>query len=635
MNFYAQRRSSALVYNMCGLVGLLNLDGTAADGELLLQMSREIVHRGPDDGGLELLGPCGLAFRRLSIIDLSPAGHQPMRSTDGRFTVVFNGEIYNHAELRDQLIAGGAVFRSRSDTEVLLHLFEREGARMLSRLRGMFAFAIWDSLRQRLFIARDRVGIKPLYYLLLPDLRLYFASEIKAIVADPRVRRAVEPRALLQYLCFGHSSAPLTMFEGIMKLPAAHWLEVNGRNVSMGKYWDVLDGDQDQKGEPGIATMLRDAVQSHMVADVPVGAFLSGGIDSSAVVAFMTTVLRPVQTFSVGFDVGGKYNELKDAHRVATQFGATHHELTVTHSDAIAQIEKLVYHYDEPFADPAGLPTYLVSRFAREHVKVVMSGEGSDELFGGYRRYVLESMASKLHALPRRLRGAMDRSLARWNSNRGVRRLREFLDESPEAERYGRFLAQMDWELVPRLLRPEVLEATNGYDPLWKYKESIGHAERAGLDHVNRLLYTDFSTWMVDTYLEKVDKASMAVGLEARVPFLDHRLAEFAFKISGSRKVRGLVTKQPLKQALVGTLSMRTLLKPKHGFSVPLDEWFRGPLRPFVHETLLAHDARANAWLEPAVVRELCGDHFSGMRLNGTAIWILLNFELWLRRYLN
>ncbi|MEO8904883.1 MAG: asparagine synthase (glutamine-hydrolyzing) [Polyangiaceae bacterium] len=621
---------------MCGFVGVLNLDDAPAQPELLSRMSREIAHRGPDDAGVESIGPCGLAFRRLAIIDLSAAGHQPMKSADGRFTVVFNGEIYNYRELRAELGAAGAQLRSNSDTEVLLHLFQRDGREMLQRLRGMFAFAIWDAKERALFLARDRVGIKPMYYLHIPGQRLYFASEIKAIIADPRVKRSVDPRALMQYLYFGHSSAPLTMFAGIEKLPAAHWMEAKGGQLSVRRYWDVLDAASvADRGSAShvVRGLLGDAVTSHMVSDVPVGAFLSGGIDSSAVVALMSDVAAPVHTFSVGFDVGGRYNELDDATRIARKFGAIHHQLTVSYGDAIEQIEKLVYHYDEPFADAAGLPTYLVSRFAREHVKVVMSGEGSDELLGGYRRYVLESLANRIQSASPRARRVAQTVLSHWSQRRAVRRLMGFLNESPPAERYGRFLAQMDWGLVARLLRPEVLDATDGYDPLWKYKESFQRASH--LDHVNRLLYTDFNGWMVDTYLEKVDKASMAVGLEARVPFLDHKLAEAAFRISGAEKIRGFVTKRPLKRALVGTLPIRTLVKPKHGFAVPLDEWFRGPLRSFVNETLLAPDARATEWLDADTIKEICRAHVAGTRANGTAIWILLNFELWLRQFLN
>ena len=621
---------------MCGFVGVLNFDGEPAQAGLLSRMSREIVHRGPDDDGVETSGPCGLAFRRLSIIDLSSAGHQPMRSSDGRLTIVFNGEIYNYRELRSELVASGVEFRSTSDTEVLLRLFERDGQAMLSRLRGMFAFAIWDAQTQSIFIARDRVGIKPLYFLVVPGERLYFASEIKAIIADPRVKRAVEPRALMQYLFFGHSSAPLTMFAGIQKLPAGHVLEAARGDVSTRKYWDVLDlADIDDGRAPVdlVGDLLEEAVGTHMVSDVPVGAFLSGGIDSSGVVAFMSDIAPPVQTFSVGFDVGGGYNELSDAQRIAQKFGAEHHELTVTHADAIAQIEKLVRHYDEPFADAAALPTYLVSRFAREHVKVVMSGEGSDELFGGYRRYVIGALASTMQRAPAGARELTQRLLMHWGSRRAIRRLAGFLGENPEAERYGRFLAQMDWELVPRLLKPDVLDAIGDYDPLWKYKECFEQGRR--LDPINRLLYTDFNTWMVDTYLEKVDKATMAVGLEARVPFLDHKLAEAAFRIPGSAKLQCGVTKAPLKRSLFGILPLRTLVKPKHGFSVPVDEWFRGPLKSFVRETLLVPDARSAEWLDATVVAEICEGHFSGRRANGTAIWILLNFELWLRHYLN
>ena len=619
---------------MCGFVGVLNLDGEPARPELLAPMVASIAHRGPDDDGVEVSGPCGLGFRRLSIIDLSPSGHQPMLSEDRRLTVVFNGEIYNHRELRAGLERDGVRFRSRSDTEVLLHLYRRQGEDMLASLRGMFAFAIWDADEQTLFLARDRVGIKPLYFHLSPQ-RLVFASEIKAIVADRRVARQVDPRGLVQYLMFGHSSAPTTMFAGIEKLPGGHCLRVRGTDVVKRRYWDVLDsvGQSEPRPAPDvIGDLLEEAVGSHMVSDVPVGAFLSGGVDSSAVVAMMSDVAPGIDTFSVGFDVGGSYNELDSARAIAKRFGTNHHEQIISYADVESSIDTLVHHYDEPFADAAALPTYLVSRFARQHVKVVMSGEGSDELFGGYRRYALESLSGLVGQVPLSLRAAAHRGFAAFGSHRVARRIAGFLVEDQDATRYGRFLAQIDWEVIPRLVRPEIWETVGEYDPLWKYKECFARA--SGLDRVNRLLYTDFSTWMVDTYLEKVDKASMAVGLEARVPFLDHKLAEAAFRIPGSQKVRGMVTKYPLKRALIGILPLKTLFKPKHGFSVPLHEWFRGPLKEFVTRTLLSSDARCAAWLDPRVVAELCEGHLSGARSNGTAVWILLNFELWLRHYL-
>ncbi|MEP6651716.1 MAG: asparagine synthase (glutamine-hydrolyzing) [Myxococcales bacterium] len=618
---------------MCGFVGLLNLDGEPAQAEFLSGMSQSLAHRGPDDDGLEILGPCGLAFRRLSIIDLSPGGHQPMRSPDGRFTVVFNGEIYNHRELRAELQAQGVEFRSRSDTEVLLHLYRREASRMLHRLRGMFAFAIWDQTEQSLFLARDRVGIKPLYVLGMPGRRFYFASEIKAIIADPRVKRTLDPRALIQYLMFAHSAAPITMFAGIEKLPAGHFVTIKDGQVTKQRYWDVLDtlvpGD-DRPVE--VRDLLEDSVSAHMVSDVPVGAFLSGGVDSSALVSMMSDVAPPVQTFSVGFDVGGSYNELAPAREIARLFGTTHHELVVSYEDAASLIGKLVHHYDEPFSDAAALPTYMVARFARERVKVVMSGEGSDELFGGYRRYALESLAGLMQRTPRPVRAAAQRLLQALGSRRSARRLAGFLAEDQKAERYGGFLAQMEWDLMGRLLRPETLDAAGDYDPLWTYKERFARA--ASLDTLNQLLYTDFSTWMVDTYLEKVDKATMAVGLEARVPFLDHKLVEAAFRIPGGRKIRGTITKYPLKMAMIGTLPLKTLFKPKHGFSVPTDEWLRGPLRGLVTDTVLSPQARLNEWLDPAVVKDVCEGHFEGWRTNGAAVWTLLNFELWARHCL-
>jgi asparagine synthase (glutamine-hydrolysing) len=618
---------------MCGLVGILNLDGRAADRSVLARMTTEIRHRGPDDEGLYVDGPLGLGFRRLSIIDLSEAGHQPMRSSDGDMVIVFNGEIYNYRELRAELSGAGVSFRSRSDTEVLLALYQRYGTDMLSRLRGMFAFAIWDVPRRRLFLARDRIGIKPLYYAHREGESFWFGSEIKGLVQDPRVPRLVSPETLFQYMLFGHSSAPGTMFHGIRKLEPGHCVIVENGNLKKWQYWDVLDALPSDRAEQDPAELvgegLRDAVGSHMVSDVPVGAFLSGGIDSSAVVALMSDVARPVHTFSAGFDVGGKYNELDAARTVSRAFATQHHEQILTFQEAASLVETLSYHYDEPFADAAAAPLYLISRFARQHVKVVMSGEGSDEILAGYRRYALERFGSVAHLAPSGiLRSVAGLMPERWKLTRA---LREFLTESDPAVRYGRSLLQLSWARAVGLLRPELTDQLRDYDPLAPHRACFARAGR--LDRLSRVLYADLKLWLPDTYLEKLDKATMAVGLEGRVPFLDHPLVERAFSLAGSAKMLGPVSKYPLKRAMFGKLPWSILARKKHGFSVPLDEWFRGPLRDFAADHLLSSGARLREWLVPEAVADLCQAHFSGRENQGTGIWILLNLELWLRRY--
>jgi asparagine synthase (glutamine-hydrolysing) len=627
---------------MCGIFGILANDPnhfTHADIQL-----RTIAHRGPDEEGRWRGDGIYLGIRRLSIIDLA-GGSQPIFNEDRSCCIVFNGELYNFLDLRPDLEARGHVFKTRSDTEVVLHAYEEWGTACLSRFNGMFAFAIWDGPRKQLFVARDRIGEKPLYYYTAPD-RLVFASEIKAIVADPSIPREVNSRGLSNFLAFGHALAPDTIYRNILKLLPGHYLIARGEHVQTTQYWDVGDEPQLAEGErlseaeyaDRILALLDDSVRRRMIADVPVGAFLSGGVDSSAVVALMKRhATGPVKTFSLGFSIGGAYNELSDARRVATFLGTEHHELQVSHVDMIETLQNLVYYYDEPYGDAANFPLFLLSEFAVKQVKVVLAGEGGDELFGGYRRYVADQSARIYQKLP----GTLIRRLPRLvGSIPRVRRLKKILSTLPipdPALRYASWLEVFTRDMQAELLDQALADDLHGYDPAWQYPfyyhRPLNHG--AVPDHLNRIMYVDFKTWLADTYMEKVDKATMAWSLEGRLPLLDHRLVELAYQIPAKYKIRGLSTKVVLKRAVKNLLPPEVLTKPKHGFAVPTDPWFRGPLKKYVFETLLDERTQRRGYFNPAYVEKLYRLHLDGKEVRDTALWFLLNFELWNRRYID
>ena len=580
-------------------------------------------------------------MHRLSIIDLE-GGHQPLWNDPGTRCIVYNGELYNFLDLRSDLESLGHDFRTRSDTEVVLRAYEQWGPACLDRFNGMFAFAIWDRPERTLFLARDRIGEKPLYYY-LDERRLIFASEIKAIVADPTVPREISPRGLANYLAFGHALAPETMYRGIAKLPPAHYLLARDGHVSVSAYWDVDASPEvtlDRPADPDacarqVLELLDDSVRRRLVADVPVGAFLSGGVDSSAVVALACRHTRePIKTFTVGFTVSGAYDELPDARRVSRWLGTDHFELRVDHADLIGLLEKLVYHYDEPFGDAAGFPVFLLSEFARRHVKVVLTGDGGDELFGGYRRYAADRAAAFL-------RPFLTNNWARTAADRlpRLRRLKRALSALPvedPARRYAAWLVLFTPEMQAELLAPEVWEAIGDHDPAGAYPRLYAHLNGgASGGHLNRLMYVDVKTWLPDAYMEKVDKATMAASLEARLPLLDHRLVELAFQIPGREKVRGWSTKRILKRAVAELVPPSVLRRPKHGFSVPTDPWFRGELRSFAFEVLLDDRARQRGYLDPAVVERMWKEHVSGRHVWDQHLWLLMNLELWYRTFLD
>ncbi|MGA9121576.1 MAG: asparagine synthase (glutamine-hydrolyzing), partial [Bacteroidota bacterium] len=482
-----------------------------------------ITHRGPDEEGKWRGDGVFLGSRRLSIIDLK-GGNQPIFNEDSTLCIVYNGELYNFLDLRPELISLGHVFRTRSDTEVILHAFEEWGDECLRRFNGMFAFAIWDTERRRLFIARDRVGEKPLYYFSDPH-RFVFASEIKSIVADPSVARQVNPRGIANFFTYGHGIGPDTMFNHIFKLLPGHFLSLENGKVHTVQYWDVGDettGEMRSNVREDdyirqIRDLLDDAVRRRMIADVPVGAFLSGGVDSTAVVALMRShATGPVKTFSLGFKIGGAYNELSDARRAATYLGTEHHELEVDHVDMIGTLEKLVYSYDEPFGDAANFPLYLLSAFARKHVTVVLAGEGGDELFGGYRRYVADGLAPWYQHLPAFVSAVLPQLAGSIPRLRRIKRILRTLPIKDPALRYSAWLEVFNQEMLHNLLVPSIINELGSYDPRWQYSRYYYRNLSGGTvpDHLNRIMYVDFKTWLPDTFMEKVDKATMACSLE-------------------------------------------------------------------------------------------------------------------------
>ena len=615
---------------MCGIAGYL-LRHRPAREEAVRAMCAQIRHRGPDDEGVYIDGGCGIGMRRLSIVDLS-TGHQPVSNEDGSVWVVFNGEIYNYKELRADLIGRGHRFRTNSDTETIVHLYEEKGAEGLSLLRGMFAFCIWDTRIRKILLARDRFGKKPLYYAVLPE-GLYFASELKCLRAAA-VPLEEDRAALSLYFQFGYIPDPLSAFRGVRKLMPGCWLEYGmDGGVREGRYWRMPEfqpGEAQRIGEPATRTRLREsfdeAVRMRMIADVPLGAFLSGGIDSSLVVASMALQSPdPVKTFSIGFEEA-KYNELEYAAMVAKQYRTEHHEILVR-PDSVDLISKLAWHFDEPFADSSAIPTCIVSEFAARHVKVALSGDGGDEFFAGYPTLANVAKFEWLDRVPRAVR-----KLAWWTASAlpysayGKNRLR-VMGAATAMDRYFES-NYTSYFLRRRMLRPE-----------WMLP--------AGADHLRELLpecfppnggdtfaqaqYWEATANLIGDMLVKVDRASMAASLEVRCPLLDHEFAGFAASIPLDWKRRGGAGKRILLDALDDRLPPALLTRPKMGFGVPLDHWFRGPLRELTWDTLTGPRFAARGIVDPAFVRYLLEEHQSGRRANHHQIYGLLMLELWQR----
>jgi asparagine synthase (glutamine-hydrolysing) len=628
---------------MCGISGKLYFDSARpVEREILERMNAVLAHRGPDDAGIYCDGPIGLAHRRLSIIDLSPAGHQPMSNEDGTIWIVFNGEIYNFQSLRPDLLHRGHRFRSNTDTEVILHLYEEHGTDCLRFLRGMFAFALWDGPRRQLFLARDRLGKKPLSY--QQDAQgLRFASEVKAILQDSEVTARPDPVGISHYLTYGYVPGSGSAFLGVRKLPPGHYLTWRDGRTDVVRYWRLRRDQKQERPEEEwcqeILARLEEAVRLRMISDVPLGAFLSGGIDSSAVVALMSRAgAGPVKTFSIGFEEP-EYDELKYARQVAERFGTEHHELVVR-PDAAAILPKLAWQFDEPFADSSAVPTYYVAQMTRQYVTVALNGDAGDESFGGYDRYVANLLAASFDRWPGAglLRHAI-RSGLHLLPHRGTRtsllyRGRRFLDgltETPE-RRYARWFCHFHDDRKAELCTPEFL-AAGGEDALEVLLAA--YRESDAPDFGDATLGVDAGLYLPDDLLVKVDIASMAHSLEARSPFLDHEFMEFAATIPFELKVRGRVKKYILKRALAGLLPERILHRPKMGFGVPIDHWLRHELREVAYETLLGSRAASRGYFQMRTVQRMLDEHVQGKAGWHYLLWNLLMLELWHRTYID
>jgi len=622
---------------MCGICGIAAGRGGAPDPDALAAMSATLVHRGPDDDGQVVAPPVGLAARRLSIIDLA-GGHQPIANEDGRVHVVQNGEIYNHEVLHRELAARGHEFRTRCDTEAIVHLFEEHGDGFAERLRGMFAVAIWDGRASRLVLARDRFGIKPLFYWEAPDGGLAFASELKALMALPGFPREIDMRGLESLLAFNSIPRPLTIFEGVRKLEPGHLLSwsPDGDGVEVRPYARPAPEPvgrlrRERAGE--LATelrgRLRDSVRAHLIADVPVGVLLSGGVDSATLAALAAQESgERVRTFSIGFRERS-FDELERARLVARRYDTDHHELIVE-PDVAELLTRLAEVFDEPLADSSAVPTYLVSQLASEHVKVALSGEGGDELFGGYYTYVADAIApwaGKPAAALRPLIERLPSSSARVSFDYKAKRFARG-GALPPLERHHAWK-----EIFSPELRAELLAAppAPGFDPLDVYRER--YAATAGAEPLARLQDVDRDIYLVDDLLVKTDRASMAHSLEVRVPFLDTAVTDLALAVPSNRHLLGWQRKRLLRRAVAPLLPKRILYGRKRGFSIPAAAWLRGELLPFARDVLSPDAIRRQGLFRPEAVDRLLTEHASGQADNSRQIWCLMTLGLWLERY--
>jgi asparagine synthase (glutamine-hydrolysing) len=629
---------------MCGICGIF-LPGSRQRVErpVLARMNQEIAHRGPDDDGFFVEGNIGLAMRRLSIIDVK-TGHQPIANEDENLWIVFNGEIYNHSKQRANLEARGHHYRTRSDTETIVHLYEEHGRECVKYLRGMFAFAIWDRRCRHLFIARDRLGIKPLYYL-SDGRRFLFGSEIKAILAYAGVKPEFNRGMLAEYLAFGYLAGPETMFRGIRKLPPGHTLEIDETGqVKIEPYWD-LDVTADTDGKPqqyyvkAYRELLEESVSSHLMSDVPLGVFLSGGLDSSAVAALATKVRgEPIETFSVGYGEQA-YSELPYARQVAKHLGSNHHEVELSREEFFSSLPKLIWHEDEPIAWPSSVALYYVAKLARERVMVVLTGEGSDETLGGYTRYAWMMANERLDRAYRSLTPPLLRKLMRGAIHAGplpagLRRKLEhtFLGrdgESWPSFYFDNFYSAFSFDDQSALLTEKARESSG--DP---YADSMSYWEKSSGDLVHRLLSTDVRTYLLEL-LMKQDQMSMAASVESRVPFLDHVLVEFAASIPAEYSIDGLSGKRILKSAVEDLLPQSIIYRKKLGFPTPWAYWLAGPQLDDLERMLREPRTLERGLFRRESLERLFQEHKSGRRDNGNRIWRLLNLETWFRVFID
>lgn len=639
---------------MCGIAGVINYyEKREVPKQLIHNMISVIEHRGPDEIGIHLKGHIGLGIRRLRVIDVK-TGHQPISNEDGTIWVAYNGEIYNYQDLRLELEKKQHTFKTNTDTEVLVHLYEEMGRNLVTRLNGMFAFAIWDSKRNTLLLARDRVGIKPLFYHIGRD-HLSFGSELKSILQDPAVSREINFQALHDYLSYLYVPDPNTIFKGIKKLLPAHTLEYANGEVSIKKYWSIpyqpveVSGEQVQPQRitskvvqhyaAEVRERLQEAVRKQLISDVPLGAFLSGGIDSSAVVALMTKAsTTQVNTFSIGFRNAGYYDERKHARKIAKLFHTNHYEFEVE-PNALEILPLLIKYFDEPFADSSAIPTYYLAKLARQHVTVCLSGTGGDEIFAGYRRYLLENLVQHYQKYPKFLQ-SLGLSISKMLP----------VSRSSVVKEYflllKRFLACQETSPMTRHIHMMTSFTEDAKQELYAEtfprnavvpSETIAQFYRKteNLDDLTRALWADFHTYLPGDLLVKEDRMTMAVSLEGRVPFLDHELIEYVAGLPAALKVHNFTTKYILKEALRPLLPSNIIDRRKHGFAAPLDEWFKKELRTYATEVFQDPVTAQRGYFNVPYIQAMLDKHQTGLQDHSFQLWALLVFELWCREYLD
>lgn len=629
---------------MCGICGIIKYEnGKKVENSEVHRMCQVIQHRGPDDEGIYVKNNVGIGMRRLSIIDLA-SGHQPLSNEDGTVWIVFNGEIYNHQTVRAELEQRGHRFATHSDTEAIVHAYEEYGEACPEKLNGMFAFAIWDENHQRLFIARDRIGIKPLYF--YEDKKQFvFGSELKSILQIRDVPRRVNPQALDNFLTFEYIPAPLSIFDSIYKLEPGHSLLWERGKIRKRKYWK-LDYDIRPRPESEICeelvSLLQDSVKIRLMSEVPLGAFLSGGIDSSSIVALMSRVMdRPVKTFSIGFE-DSTYNELKYARIIAQKFKTEHHEFTIK-PNAVDLTQNLVRNYvDEPFGDFSMFPTYLVSKMAREYVTVTLSGDGGDELFAGYDHYIANRIGQKYQSIPGVLRNGLIepilKSIPPTEKKKGlVNRAKRFVEgaQLPADLQHTRWMIFLSEFEKDSLYTSDFKNQIRGFDPYAHVRHFFKAAPSR--DPLDQQEYVDIHTYLVDDILVKVDRMSMATSLEARVPFLDYRVVEFSATIPSQLKLAGLShqkTKYILKKAMENILPPEIIYRGKEGFSIPIKNWLKNELRPMLQEVLSPEKVKSEGFFNPEYIEKLKREHFGNLENHSHRLWALMMFGIWYDNYI-
>jgi asparagine synthase (glutamine-hydrolysing) len=621
---------------MCGICGVYNAGSQEpVSPQLIEHMTQLIAHRGPDDSGAYLDGPLGLGFARLSIIDLS-GGHQPMSNETGDIWISFNGEIWNYKELRQELIAKGHQFRTNSDTETIVHAYEEYGVDCVARLHGMFGFAIWDGPRKRLLLARDKAGKKPLYYTRV-DGNIIFASEIKAILGHPQVKREADTQALADFLSVRYVPAPATLFANIYKVLPGHWLLYEDGKIHEECYWDYTFGPTEERPIKeyirGIKEHVHRAVEERMMADVPVGSMLSGGVDSSIISGIMSTLTdHKVKTFAVGFD-HPDYSELPYARLVADHFGTDHHELIVKSADMTKYWPLLTWHRDEPVSEPSDIGVYLISKLARQHVKVVLSGEGGDELFAGYPKYVVDWLARYYHVLPESVRYQVIIPLIE-RLPYSMRKLKQAARNisAPAPQRWMNWFGIFNGYLKENLLSAST-KATIDMDASRQFRQWLQRNPQR--DDLSSMLYLDTKIWLPDNLLMKGDKMTMAASLEQRIPLLDYKLTEYAASIPSHIKIKGYKAKYLLKRAYADFLPEKILTRKKMGFNVPTGIWFREGQRGIMTQLLLSERLRDRGYFNDEFVAKMLRDHLEGRNNYQAQLFTLASLELWFRVFID